>query len=132
MPSADRHACCCFLARAVAWFAEQGVTIERVLSDNAKAYHSHRWRETCAELGLERRYTRPYRPRTNGKAEALIKTFLREWVYRFTYPSSGHRARALPGFVSGTTVVDLTAHSEAGHRSAASRTCVFSTPRAPS
>jgi transposase InsO family protein len=95
----DRFACSAFLRRAAAWYAEQGIIVERVLSDNAKSYHSHRWLETCAELGIERRYTRPYSPWTNGKAEALIKTLLREWAYRFVYPTSEHRGRALAGFI---------------------------------
>lgn len=94
----DREACAAFLRRAVAWYAQQGVQVERVLSDNAKAYHSHLWRHTCLDLGIGRRYTRPYTPRTNGKAEALIKTMLREWAYRHAYPSSHHRARALAGW----------------------------------
>lgn len=94
----DKHACTAFLRRAVAWYAQQGVMVERVLSDNAKAYHSHLWRDTCAELGVARRFTRPYTPRTNGKAEALIKTMLREWAYRYPYPSSAHRSRALSGW----------------------------------
>jgi transposase InsO family protein len=93
----DRVACAAFFRRAVAWYAEQGITVERVVSDNAKAYHSHRWRDTCHQLGVERRYTRPYTPRTNGNAEALIKTMLREWAYRYAYPSSHHRTRALAG-----------------------------------
>jgi transposase InsO family protein len=99
LPRADRDACVRFLARAAAWYGEHGIIIERVLTDNAKPYHSHRWRDTCAELGIERRYTRPYTPRTNGKAEALIKTLLREWAHRFAYPTSEHRGRALPGFI---------------------------------
>jgi transposase InsO family protein len=94
----DRDSCAAFLRRAVAWYAEQGIQVERVLSDNAKAYHSHHWRDTCCELGIQRRYTRPYTPRTNGKAEALIKTLLREWAYRHPYPSSNHRSRALAGW----------------------------------
>jgi transposase InsO family protein len=94
----DRYACGAFLRRAVAWYRERGIVVERVLTDNAKAYHSHRWRETCAELAIKRRYTRPYAPWTNGKAEALIKTLLREWAYRFAYPTSEHRGRALAGF----------------------------------
>ena len=94
----DRKACAAFLRRAVAWYAQQGVQVERVLSDNAKAYHSHLWRHTCRDLGIGRRYTRPYTPRTNGKAEALIKTMLREWAYRHAYPSSHHRTRALAGW----------------------------------
>jgi len=94
----DRAACAAFFRRAVAWYTEQGITVERVLSDNAKAYHSHLWRDTCHDLGIARRYTRPYTPRTNGKAEALIKTMLREWAYRYAYPSSHHRSRALAGW----------------------------------
>jgi transposase InsO family protein/transposase-like protein len=98
LPGQDKQACAAFLRRAVAWYAEQAITVERVLSDNAKAYHSHCWRDTCLELGIGRRYTRPYTPRTNGKAEALIKTLLREWAYRHPYPSSHHRTRALAGW----------------------------------
>jgi transposase InsO family protein len=94
----DRESCAAFLGRAVAWYATQGITVERVLSDNAKAYHSHRWQDTCLQLRIARRYTRPYTPRTNGKAEALIKTMLREWAYRYAYPSSHHRTRALAGW----------------------------------
>lgn len=95
----DKHASSAFLRRAVAWYAEHGIIVERVLSDNAKPYHSHLWAETCAELEIGRRYTRPYSPWTNGKAEALIKTLLREWAYRFAYPTSNHRSRALPGYI---------------------------------
>src|SRR5207247_4880735 len=54
---------------------------------------------TCAELGIARRHTRPRRPQTNGKAEAIIKTLQREWAYRFAYHSSAHRARALSGYL---------------------------------
>lgn len=63
--------------------------------DNAGAYRSRPWRRVCARSRVRRRFTRPYRPRTNGKAEALIKTLLREWCYRLAYPTSAHRARAL-------------------------------------
>jgi transposase InsO family protein len=99
LPTERRHDCAAFLRRAVAWYADHGIQIERVISDNAKAYHSHLWRDTCAELAIGRRYTRPYSPWTNGKAEALIKTLLREWAYRFAYPTSSHRARALTGYI---------------------------------
>ncbi|MGE0025989.1 MAG: IS481 family transposase, partial [Thermoleophilia bacterium] len=75
------EASCAFLARAVAWFADaHGIRIERVLSDNAHAYRSHAWRDLCERLGIERRRTRPYTPRTNGKAEAFIGTALREML----------------------------------------------------
>jgi transposase InsO family protein len=91
---------CAFLERAVAWFAaEHRIRIERVLSDNGHAYRSHAWASTCRALGIERRRTRPYTPRTNGKAEAFIGTALREWAHRYAYPSSAHRARALSGWV---------------------------------
>jgi transposase InsO family protein len=94
------EASCAFLGRAVAWFAsEHSIAIERVLTDNGHAYRSHAWADLCAELGIGRRRTRPYTPRTNGKAEAFIGTALREWAYRYAYPSSAHRTRALSGWV---------------------------------
>ena len=89
----------------------------------------HRWRDACAELGIERRYTRPRRPQTNGKAEALVKTLLREWAYRFAYPTSAHRARALPGYLRWYNHHDHTAHSEANPQSTASHTSVGPTSR---
>jgi transposase InsO family protein len=85
--------------RAHAWYAGQGFTIERVLSDNGNGYRSSAWATSCAALGIERRYTRPRRPQTNGKAEALVKTLLREWAYPFAYPTSAHRAKALAGYL---------------------------------
>lgn len=97
--SERKEECAAFLRRAVEWYAGEGITVERVLSDNAKPYHSRLWHDTCAQLEIGRRYTRPYSPWTNGKAEALIKTLLREWAYRFAYPTSEHRARALPGYL---------------------------------
>lgn len=95
----DGQACADFLERALAWYRERGVLVERVLTDNAFAYRSRAWRLVCARQRVRRRFTRPYRPRTNGKAEALIKTLLREWCYRFAYPSSAQRTRALPGYL---------------------------------
>jgi transposase InsO family protein len=99
LPNESPAACAAFLRRAVAWYGERGIRIERVLSDNGNGYRSCVWAATCAELEIERRYTRPRRPQTNGKAEALVKTLLREWAYRFAYPSSKHRARALAGYL---------------------------------
>jgi len=91
--------CAAFLRRAYGWYAERAITIERVLTDNAKAYHGTYWAAACDELAIGRRYTKPYSPWTNGKAEALIKTMLREWAYRHSYPTSSHRARALSGYL---------------------------------
>ena len=99
LPGQDADSCIRFLERAIAWYEDHGVRIERVLSDNAKAYHSHAWIEATRRARIERRYTRVYRPRTNGKAERLIQTLLREWAYARSYPSSSQRARALPGYL---------------------------------
>jgi len=99
LPTERPADCVAFLRRAVGWYAERGITVERVLSDNGNGYRSFAWRDACAELNIQRRYTRSRRPQTNGKAEALVKTLLREWAYRFAYPSSAHRARALPGYL---------------------------------
>jgi transposase InsO family protein len=87
------------VARAVAWYAAQGITVERVLTDNAKAYHARLWIEKTRSLRIERRYTRIYRPRTNGKAERFIQTLLTESAYARRYPTSVARARALSGYL---------------------------------
>jgi transposase InsO family protein len=99
LPGQDAEACVHFLERAVAWYQEQGVAIELLLTDNAKAYHSRAWLQASERLGRERRYTRIYRPRTNGKAERFIQTLLREWAYARSYRSSSARARALGGYL---------------------------------
>ena len=84
-----------FLARAVAWFAAHGVRVERVMTDNGSAYRSRAFQATCAQLALRHLSTRPYTPRTNGKAERFIQTLLREWAYHRPYATSQRRARAL-------------------------------------
>ena len=87
------------LRRAAAWFADHGVAVQRVLSDNGSAYRSHAWRDACAELGIAHKRTRPYRPQTNGKAERFIRTLLAEWAYARPYRSNAERLRALPRWV---------------------------------
>jgi transposase InsO family protein len=99
LPGQDADSCARFLERAAAWYRERGITIERVLTDNAKAYHSRAWLQATQQLSIERRYTRVYRPRTNGKAERLIQTLLREWAYARSYRSSEQRAPALAGYL---------------------------------
>jgi transposase InsO family protein len=99
LPGQDAHSCVRFLERATAWYQTQGVLVERVLTDNAKAYHSHAWIEAAHRLAIKRRYTRAYRPRTNDKAERFIQTLLTEWAYARSYPSSVARARALSGYL---------------------------------
>jgi transposase InsO family protein len=84
-----------FLRRALAWFARRGVTAQRVLSDNGSAYRSRLVAATCEALELSHRFTRPYTPRTNGKAERFIQTLLREWAYAVAYLCSAQRTAAL-------------------------------------
>jgi transposase InsO family protein len=94
-----KETCCGFLERAVAWFAAQGVTVERILTDNGSAYRSHLHRLTCARLGIRHSRTQAYRPRTNGKAERFIRTLSEGWAYGALYASSAERARALPSWL---------------------------------
>ena len=88
-----------FLRRAVAWFASMGVTVERVMSDNGSCYRSAVHRQACSELGIRHLFTRPYRPRTNGKAERFIKTLTERWAYGAVFGSSGERTAALSGWL---------------------------------
>ena len=92
--------CIAFLERAVAWFAERAVRVERVLSDNGSGYRSHAFAAACAGHQVRHLRTRPYRPRTNGKAERFIQTLLREWAYAVRYETSGHRALALGPWIN--------------------------------
>jgi transposase InsO family protein len=87
------------LRRAVAWFAERGVKVERVLSDNGSCYRSFAWRDACAELSLIRKRTRPYRPQTNGKIERFHRTLGDGWAYARFYESTEQRNAALPGWL---------------------------------
>ena len=87
-----------FLRRAMRWFARRGVRIERVLSDNGSAYRSRVVAAACQALHVAQRWTRPYRPQTNGKAERFIQTLLREWAYGRPYSArSPARLRCRPG-----------------------------------
>lgn len=88
-----------FLRRAVAWFASMGVTVERVLSDNGACYRSFAHRQACEELAIRHLFTRPYRPRTNGKAERFIKTLTERWAYGAIFGSSAERTAALSGWL---------------------------------
>ena len=88
-----------FLRRALRWFRERGVRVRRVLSDNGSGYRSWSFRATCRGLHVAHQRTRPYTPRTNGKAERFIQTALREWAYARTYYSSADRAHLLPTWV---------------------------------
>jgi transposase InsO family protein len=100
LPDERGSSCAGFLARAAAWFASLGVRIERVMTDNAFAYtQSRAFRATLAELGARHLTTRPYCPRTNGKAERFIQTALREWLYGRPYATSATRATDMPAWL---------------------------------
>jgi transposase InsO family protein len=85
-----------FLRLAVAYYRRFGVTIREVMTDNGSCYRSDLFRSTCRELGLRHIRTRPYTPRTNGKAERFIQTALKEWAYAHSYSHSKERAATLP------------------------------------
>lgn len=85
-----------FVRLATSYFASLGVPIQRVLSDNGPAFHSAAFGAACLELGIAQKFTRAYRPQTNGKAERFIQSALREWAYGRTYANSEQRQAALP------------------------------------
>jgi transposase InsO family protein len=87
------------LETAAAEFARLGIRIERVLTDNGAGYRAHEYQAAVTRLGAKHKRTRPFRPQTNGKAERLIQTLIREWAYGRAYPTNGERATALPVFV---------------------------------
>ena len=86
------------LQRAAGWFAARGVRIERVLSDNGSCYRSKLWKQTCADLGITPKWTRPYRPQTNGKIERFHRTLADGWAFSRLYGSESARRKALPGW----------------------------------
>ena len=95
-PDESKHSAEAFLRSAVAYFERLGVPIQRVLTDNGKSFHSALFASTCLELGISQKFTRAYRPQTNGKAERFIQSALREWAYGHPYASSDQRRDALP------------------------------------
>jgi len=88
-----------FLERALTWFRDHGIQVTRVMTDNGAPYRSHLFAQSCWRHRLRHIFTRPYTPRTNGKAERFIQTLLREWAYAATYSTSAARARALPSWL---------------------------------
>jgi transposase InsO family protein len=84
-----------FLRDAVAYYNRLGVTIKRLLTDNGAAFRSKPFKAACEQLGIQHKFTRAYRPQTNGKAERFIQSALREWAYGWTYQTSAERLRAL-------------------------------------
>jgi hypothetical protein len=95
-PDERKHSAVAFLRAAVAYYASLGVTVERVMTDNGSCYRSHAFRRACKRLGLQHVRTKPYTPKTNGKAERFIQTSLREWAYACAYQNSASRTAQLP------------------------------------
>jgi len=93
-PSAEQ-----FLRNTVAYFKSLGVTVRRLLTDNGSCFRSKAFANACQKLGIGHRFTRAYRPQTNGKAERFIQSALREWAYGFTYQTSAERTRSLEAWI---------------------------------
>jgi len=106
--------CVAFLRRAIAWFAARGITVERVMTDNGTGYRSKIHAAAIAELQIKHLRTRPYRPRTNGKAERFIQSLQREWAYAASYQNHWHRRRALLPWLSYYNC--RRPHSALGHK----------------
>jgi len=96
LPDEKKESAVAFLRAAVAYYASLGVKVARVMTDNGSCYKAFAFRDACRDLGLKHIRTRPYTPKTNGKAERFIQTALREWAYAQAYPSSHRRAEELP------------------------------------
>lgn len=88
-----------FVGRALAFYAAHGITVRRFLTDNGSCFRSRSLAAVCAAAAVKHSYTRPYRPQTNGKAEAFVKLLQHNWAYVRAYRSSAERSAALPGFV---------------------------------
>jgi transposase InsO family protein len=100
LPDERKESAIAFTGRALDWFKRFGITVERIMTDNGSAYKSFAYRDLLAGLGIKHKRTRPYTPRTNGKAERFIQTSLREWAYANAYDSSAARTQALDPWIA--------------------------------
>lgn len=96
LPDEKKETAVAFLNAAVAYYKSLGIKVSRVMTDNGPCYKSFAFRAACKALGLRHIRTKPYTPKTNGKAERFIQTALREWAYALAYPNSNRRAAELP------------------------------------
>ena len=96
MPDEKQESATAFLTAALAYYKSLGVTVSRVMTDNGSCYRAHTFRNLCRDNGLKHIRTKPYTPKTNGKAERFSQTALREWAYAQAYPTSDRRAAELP------------------------------------
>ena len=99
MPSEKKRSATTFLRAAIAYYESLGIRVERAMTDNGSCYKSFAFRRTCKRLGLRHIRTKPYTPRTNGKAERFIQTSLREWAYAQAYQNSVERKAELPSWL---------------------------------
>jgi transposase InsO family protein len=109
-----------FLQRAIAFYRQHGIEVERVLTDNGSCYRAALHALACRRLGIRHLRTRPYRPQTNGKAERFIRTLLHGWAYGAIYGSSTERTRALDGWLWHYN--HRRRHSALGHQPPVTRT----------
>ena len=119
LPDQTARSCIGFLDRAIAWFEDRGVTVQRIMTDNGSGYRSKLHARAIVRLGIKHIFTRPYRPRTNGKAERFIQTLQREWAYAVVYRTSEHRARALTPWLDFYN--HRRPHGALGHQAPATR-----------
>ena len=91
--------CVAFTSRVIAAYTDNDTPIQRILTDNGSCYRSTDFADLLAKHGIRHIRTKPYTPRTNGKAEAFIRILQREWAYAYIYPTSIHRAKTLPGWL---------------------------------
>ena len=99
LPDETRRSCLRFLLQALRFFRDHGVKVFRVMTDNGVSFRSHRYAKALRMLKIKHKRTRPYTPRTNGKAERFVQTSLREWAYAKPYNHSSERAAALLPFL---------------------------------
>jgi transposase InsO family protein len=99
LPDQKTETTLAFLESALDFFAGHNIRVRALLTDNGSSYRSHRFRHHCEGLGLKHHRTRPYTPRTNGKAERFIQTALREWVYAKHWDDSDQRDAQLPAWL---------------------------------
>jgi len=99
LPDERRTSTTAFLIRALRWFRQRGIRVERVMTDNGSGYVAKLFRRALRMLAIRHIRTRPYTPKTNGKAERFIQTLMREWAYATAFASSAARAADLPRWI---------------------------------
>jgi transposase InsO family protein len=113
LPTLGSEDAAAFLERALAWYGRHGVRVQRIMTDNGSAYRSKLFRQTVGKAGVRHLRTKPYCPRTNGKAERFIQTSLREWAYARPFSSSNERADAVQPWLDAYNL--NRPHSAIGH-----------------